>query len=613
MNSEDLEKYKEHLSELSEEELRQRDVYLKGLADGTIQGPPVGYTSIDKPWLKNFTESEITGEIEKCTCYEMLYKHNKDHLNEKAIEYLGKSYTYGDFFDLIEKTKDSLVASGVKAGDVVTICSITTPEVLALFYALNRIGAIPNFVDLRYPPETLKNYINEAKSDYVFTLDLVMPAFRKIINDINVKEVVYINPAGGSYKPLKYLNALKTKKDHLVDKNEKFVSWDKFAKRKAEKTKDFEYQKDYPAAIVHTGGTTGVPKGVVISNDSFNSIVYQVKTARTQERRGWKFLNIMPPFIAYGIGLGLYAPLILGWETVIIPKFDSNDFDKLLAKHKPNGVMGVPAYWFKVMNSKKGKKMDLSFLEDALVGGDKTLSSTEERINQFFQDHNSQATISKGYSMTEASALATFSNKYVNKPNSVGGPLVKTVIAAFEPGTQRELPTGQIGELCIKSPNIMNEYFENEEETKAVRQQHSDGVWIHSGDLGYVDKDGVVFVRDRIKRMIIRSGFKVFPSEIEKRVAKLDYIDSCAVIGIYDPEDVSAPKVYVTVKPGYNVPEEQIENDIMEYLKTVDLPPYFMPVEVEVIDDMPLTLIGKIDYSALKNMHVTGGKNNRRR
>lgn len=612
MNQEDLLKLKEMISSLSEDEKKVRDLYLKGLQDGTLQGPPVGYSSIDKPWLRYFTEEEIMGDIPKMTCYETLYNNNKDHLDDKAIEYLGKSYTYRRFFDLIEKTKDSLVASGVKKGDVVTICSITTPEVLALFYALNRIGAIPNFVDLRYPPETLKNYITEAKSDYVFTLDLVMPAFRKIIDDLNVKEVVYINPANGSYKPLKYLNELKTKKDHLVDKNEKYVNWDVFFRRHAEKVPDFEYQKDYPAAIVHTGGTTGVPKGVVISNDAFNSIVYQAQTARTHEHRGWKFLNIMPPFIAYGIGLGLYTPLVLGWETVIIPKFDANDFVKLLSKHKPNGIMGVPAYWFKVMNSRKGQKMDLSFLEDALVGGDKTLASTEERINQFFKDHNSQATISKGYSMTEASALATFSNKVANKPDSVGSPLVKTTIAAFEPGTHNELPTGQIGELCIKSPNMMNEYFENEEETKQVKQMHEDGEWIHSGDLGYVDSDGIVFVEDRLKRMIIRSGFKVFPSEIEKRVLKLDFIDSCAVIGIYDPEDVSAPKVYFTVKPGYEGDKEETEQFILDYLKTVDLPPYFLPVEAEMIDKMPLTLIGKIDYNALKDMHITGGKNRSR-
>ncbi len=604
MNITELKEYKTKLAKLDELEKKKRDVYLSKIAKGEIQGPQTEYSSINKTSLKYFTEDEIMGDIPKETCYEALYNNNINHKDDVCFEYLERKYTYGEFFELIDKTKEALVASGVKDGDVVTVCSITTPEILALFYALNRIGAVPNFVDLRYPANTIKNYINEAKSDYVFTLDLVMPLFNKISNDIDTKEIIYLNAANGSLKPISFISKLKAKHDKLVSNNKKFVNWDNFINRKAEPTDDVSYVPDKPAAIVHTGGTTGVPKGVVLSNDDFNSIIYQVKTARTKQRRGWKFLNIMPPFIAYGLGLGLYAPLVLGWNTVIIPKFEANDFSKLLKKHKPNGVMGVPAYWLNVMNDKKNKKLNLSFLDDVLVGGDKTPSAIENRINQYLKDHNSNAILSKGYSMTEASSLATFSNRIANKPESVGIPLVKTTIAAFEPGTQNELPVGEVGELCIQSTNMMVEYFENEEETEKVKQLHEDGYWIHSGDIGYVDKDGIVFVNDRIKRMIIRSGFKVFPSEIEKRINKIHFINSSAVVGIPDAVDVTVPKLYVTLKEGTYVTKEQALETINRFFDEVDLPPYFRPTEIEIIDQLPLTLIGKVDYDKLKDLSV---------
>ena len=607
MNKEDLIKYKEKLAELSEEDKKARDLHLRDLADGTKQGPPVGYSEVDKPWLRFYTDEEILGDVPRLTCYEALYTNNKDRMNEKAFEYLGRNYTYGEFFELIEKAKKALVSTGVKKGEVVTICSITTPEILALFYALNRIGAIPNFVDLRYPPETIKNYLNEAKSDRVFTLDLVMPLFDKIIDDTETKEVVYLSATNGSNLLLRALGGLKAKTDKLVSKNPKYTSWKQFISRNDKDIEDFKYEYRYPAAIVHTGGTTGVPKGVAISNDAFNSIVYQVKTARTHERKNWKFLNIMPPFIAYGLGLGLYAPLVLGWETVIIPKFDADEFAKLLIKHKPNGVMGVPAYWQKIMNNPKYKDIDLSYLEDVLVGGDKTPSAVEEQINKFLKEHHSIAKLHKGYSMTEASALATFSNDQANKPESVGIPLVKTNIAIVEPGTQNPVPTGEIGEICIQSTNLMNEYVDNEEETKKVLQTHVDGEYVHSGDIGKVDKDGFLFVEDRIKRMIIRSGFKVFPTEIEKRILTLDFVAMCAVIGVHDDVDVHAPKVFFTLKPDAGISKEEAEQKVREFTENADLPPYFMPVDYEVINEMPLTLIGKVDYDKLKEYEISGG------
>lgn len=601
MNKEDLIEYKEKIVKLSEEEKIERDLYLRKLSTGELQGPPVGYPSIDKPWLKYYTEEEVKASIPQKTCYEMLLENNINYKEEVAFEYLQKNIKYKDFFNMIERTKKALLSSGVKKGDIVTVCSITTPEILALFYALNRIGAVPNFIDVRYTSESIKEYITETKSSKLFTLDLCIPKIKNILSETEVDEVIYINPANTAPKFITLISKIKSKFNKIVPKNNKYVDWNTFINRNTVDDYEFKYEKDYPAAIVHTGGTTGVPKGVLLSNDDFNSVAFQTTVAGTSQRRGYKFLNIMPPFIAYGLGLGLYAPLVLGWRTVIIPDFDAKNFSKLLRKHKPNGVMGVPIYWESVMNDEKMKNYSLDFLEDVLVGGDKTQPSFEQKINEFLKSHNSNAILSKGYSMTEASALATFSNKNVNEYGSVGAPLVKTTVAAFEPGTHAELNTGETGELYIKSTNLMVGYYNNDDETKKVKQEHVDGEWVHSGDIGYVNEDGVVFVKDRIKRMIVRSGFKVFPSEIEKNISSIDYIETCAVVGIPDEKDVTAPKAYIVVNKNCNKSESEIIDDIYAKLKISNLPPYFEPTEIEIIDEMPTTLIGKIDYQELIN------------
>ena len=602
MKTSDLDKLKEKISNLSEEEKIKRNLYLKKLANGTFQGPPTGHASIDQLSLRFFSDDEISHKIPSKTCYQMMYDSNKNHPNDIVFEYLGKKYTYAQFFKMIENAKRALMASGVKKGEIVTVCSVTTPEVLALFYALNRIGAIPNFVDIRYTSQSIKENLIESKSSKLFTLDIALPKIDPILSGTPVEEVVAINPVASANPVIKVVGTIKKGKAKGLKHKDKYVNWNTFIKRNGVNSPDFDYEKDYPAAIVHTGGTTGVPKGVILSNDDFNSVAYQTTVARTQQRRGWKFLNIMPPFIAYGLGLGLYSPVVLGWETVIIPSFDPKEFSKLIMKHKPNGVMGVPIYWDSVMNDPKMKNADLSFLEDVLVGGDKVQPAYEDRINQFLKEHNSPATLSKGYSMTEASALATFSNKIANKPESVGIPLVKTKVAAFHPGTQNELECEEWGELCIQSDNMMIEYFDNEEETNKVKQKHTDGYWIHSGDIGYVDSEGYVFVKDRIKRMIVRSGFKVFPIEIERVVSSIPFVEHCAVIGIPDSKDVTAPKLFVTLKNIYNVSPDKIKDMIFDYIRNSNIPPYFEPVEIEILDEMPKTDIGKIDYETLSKM-----------
>ena len=601
MTKEDLLKLKEKLSKLDEQEKKQRDLYLRGLASGEIQGPPVGHASIDKPWLKYYSESKVIEDAPKLTCYRNLYENNKNNLDDVAIEYYGNKITYRELFENIDKTAQAFQTQGIKKGDIITICSVTTPEIIYAFYALNKIGAISNMIDPRYPKKAISNYLKEVNSKCFITLDLVYPKVGDILDDSCVDKTIVFSPTNSIPKPLKIISGIvDTFKGKKVDipYSRKIVDWNDFIKKRNDiKVDEAEYVDDFPAAIVHTGGTTGTPKGVVLTNSNFNNGTIQMRASAPFATRGYRYLNIMPPFIAYGIILGLTAPITLGWHTIVVPQFDANKFDQLLLKHKPNGIIGVPAYWESVMKSKKIK--DLSFVKNVLLGGDKTKAEFEKRLGKYLNEHNSNADIGKGYSMTEAGACGTFSTREANELDSVGIPLSKTTISAFKPGTNEELSYGEVGEIYIKTPTAMKEYFENPSETDKVKVKHEDGYWIHSGDLGYINKDGIVFIKDRIKRMIIRSGFKVFPSEIENLFLTHPGVECCTVVGIPDDVEVSVPKVHLVLKQDYIGKEDVVREQLKEMFINSDLPSYFEPVSYKFRDSIPLTNLGKVDFISL--------------
>lgn len=563
-----------------------------------------GFASQDKPWLKYYTDEQISEIAPKMTVYECMRANNKDHLDDIAFEYYGNKIIYRKLFSNIDKAQKSFEEMGVKKGDIVTICSITTPEIIYSFYALNKIGAISNMIDVRYTKQAIEEFLNEVESKYFITLDICYPKIEDILDKTKVEKTILVSPINSIPKLLKVgakISDFVKGKKLSIPYSESIIDWNNFIYDKdITNTNSVSFDENQPVAIVHTGGTTGIPKGVLLSNENFVNAAIQIKNSSVKADRNYKFLNIMPPFIAYGIVLGLNTPITLGWNTTVIPQFDANKFDELLMKHKPNGIMGVPAYWQTVMKSKKMQTEDLSYVKNILLGGDRINPEFEKKLNKFLLEHNCDAGVGKGYSMTEASACATFSTKEANELDSVGIPLTKTVISIFEPGTTKELPYNEVGEICIKTPTMMLKYFGKEEETNNVKVMHDDGYWIHSGDLGYINENGILFVKDRIKRMIIRSGFKVFPSEIENLFIKHPYVESCAVVGIPDEVDVTAPKACVVLKEEYKNQTEETKAQLLDMFENSTLPPYFKPIKFDFRDKLPLTDIGKVDFVSLQ-------------
>ena len=566
----------------------------------TTQNPV--YASQAKPWLKYYDQKFIDQTLPALSAFEYVCQRSKNHLNDTALDYYGRKFAYADLIVNVKKTAAALRGAGVKKGDIITVVSIMTPEIIALFYAADMMGATLNLVDPRYSVEGIREYIEEVDSHLLVCLNVVYERCRQAAKRTNVEKVIVLSPAD-SLPPVMAVGYKLT----TPDKNKyasNVIRWKQFIKGgEGQSTAAEPYDPDHACVVVHTGGTTGSPKGVMLTDDCFNGIALQFQAYPKLFHRGQKLMNIMPPFIAYGFACGIHLPLVLGFTVVIIPNLDPDKLGSLVLKHKPEHMFGVPTHYQQLASDPKLRDKDLSFIINYAAGGDSLSRGAEQTVNDFLAAHGARYPIAKGYGMTEVSSAATVAAGLDNKPGSVGIPMVNTVVAAFEPGTDQELPIGQRGELCISGPCLMKGYYNKPEETAILLRRHPDGrVWAHTGDMGYLDEDGFVFLDSRIKRMIIRhDGFKVFPSMIENVVSRHPAVHQCSVVGCTDKDHVQGrlPFVYIVLKADTTAKKKQVIREL-ERMCAEELPEYVQPVAYKFISSMPMTPVGKVDYRQLE-------------
>ncbi len=566
----------------------------------TTQNPV--YASQAKPWLKYYDQKFIDQTLPALSAFEYVCQRSKNHLNDTALEYYGRKFTYADLIVNVKKTAAALRGAGVKKGDIITVVSIMTPEIIALFYAADMIGATLNLVDPRYSVEGIREYIEEVDSHLLVCLNVVYERCRQAAKRTNVEKVIVLSPAD-SLPPVMAVGYKLT----TPDKNKyasNVIRWKQFIKGgEGQSTAAEPYDPDHACVVVHTGGTTGSPKGVMLTDDCFNGIALQFQAYPKLFHRGQKLMNVMPPFIAYGFACGIHLPLVLGFTVIIIPNLDPAKLGSLVLKHKPEHMFGVPTHYQQLASDPKLRDKDLSFIINYAAGGDSLSRGAEQTVNDFLAAHGARYPIAKGYGMTEVSSAATVAAGLDNKPGSVGIPMVNTIIAAFEPGTDRELPIGERGELCISGPCLMKGYYNKPEETAILLRRHPDGrVWAHTGDMGYLDEDGFVFLDSRIKRMIIRhDGFKVFPSMIENVVSRHPAVHQCSVVGCADKDHTQGrlPFVYIVLKADTTAKKKQVIREL-ERMCAEELPEYVQPVAYKFISSMPMTPVGKVDYRQLE-------------
>lgn len=560
------------------------------------------YASEQRPWLAFYDSKYINQTLPACTAFEYVCQQNKGRLNETALEYFGRKITYADFIVQVKRTTAALRAMGVQKGEILTVVSVMTPEIIYLFYAADRMGATLNLVDPRYSAEGIHDYITEVNSRILVCLNVTYDRCVQAAKRTHVEKVLVLSPANSLPMPLQLGYKMKNPDRNRYASN--VIHWNDFIQKgKGQNTTAEPFDPAHACVVVHTGGTTGSPKGVMLSDSNFNAIAQQFAAFDQLMCRGQKLMNIMPPFIAYGYACGVHLPLSLGLTVLIVPNLDPAKLGSLVLKHKPEHMFGVPSHYQQMAADPKLKDADLSFIRNYAAGGDSIAQGAEQTVNDFLAAHGVQHAMAKGYGMTEVSSAATAAAGHNNKPGSVGIPLVNTLVSVFDPGTDHELPIGQRGELCISGSTLMLGYYGMPEETANLLRRHSDGrVWAHTGDLGYMDEQGFVYVESRIKRIIIRhDGFKVFPSMIENVISRHPAVQQCSVVGCADKEHVQGrlPFVYLVLEPSAVAKKKQIIRELRE-MCAEGLPEYVQPIAYKFISSMPMTPIGKVDYRRLE-------------
>ena len=576
-----------------------------------------GYASIDKPWQKYYSKEAITASIPELTAYQYMVSQNKDNLSTKAIMYYGKKISYKNYIDMIDETARRLYNIGVTEGEVVTVMSVANPELEVLFYALNKLGAVINLIDVRSDYKQIKKYLMEVKSSTVVVMDNFLPEFDKCMEDEDidniVENVITLSPYNSVLFPFNVLAEKKSRKEDSnlyskideTKKKNKYMTWnDLMSVHKYRYPRYPRYKKNMVAALVHTGGTTGVPKTVKLSNENFNAMAIQYKSLNANYNKGDTFLNGIVPFVAYGIVVTIHMPMCLGMTNIIAPILSPKEFTEFMIKYKPNHTATVPTYVEHFIEDEKANSMNWKCIKHIGVGGESFTRTQEQEVKDFLKNHNSSGSIDKGFGMTELSGTSVTCMGNVNKFTSLGIPLPLNTYGIFERGTDKELKYGEEGEICITGPTEMIGYLDNEEEEGKIIKIHSDGKkWIHSEDVGIIDEDGFLFFKGRYKRLIPHGGFKLYPSYIEGVIMKHPDIDNCCVISIPDKVYGASPEAHVVIKKDSVSELKKLKEELIKLCQD-KLPSYSQPEDFIFEEDLPLTSVGKVDYKKVEKMRI---------
>lgn len=558
--------------------------------------------SVDKPWLKYYSEEAINAPLPECTIYEYLVENNKDYLSDVAMNYMGRKISYKELFENIDKAAASFQKVGVKEKEIVTVALPSIPEAIYCVYALNKIGAVANMIHPLAGKDETINYINEVQSRIVVIFDGAYDAIAKDISRTSAEMVIVASPADSLPITLKLVYNLKVKRIRF-DGN-LFKNWDSFI-RDGKGTTVKSVKKDYHemAIISHTGGTTGVPKGCMLSDYSTNAIVRQLQIILPYARQD-VCLVVLPPFVNYSLVDSMIGMIDIGITAALVPKYEPEKFPEYMRKFNPNHISSIPAYWEAIMNYVPTKRDDWTCLKNAYYGGEAMSVENENAVNKVMKSAHSGAILCKGMGATELVSAATMTGTGYNAPGSAGIPLVCVNCKIVDPESNRELNYYEEGEICFSGVSLMIGYFNNQEETDRIIKVHDDGNrWLHTGDIGYIDRDGLIFITGRIKRIIMTKGrdgqvTKLFPDRIERIIYSHKKVDLCCVVGLPDRDRINYPKAFIVLNDVENA--ENVKKEILDLCRK-NLPGYMVPEEIEFVVDLPRTQRGKIDYRALQS------------
>lgn len=565
------------------------------MTDNTITTPRT-------PWYDHMEGIPTHLDYFDGTMFEAVELIATKYPNKVAFDFMGKSTTYKRLVDEVHACAKSLKTLGVREGDKVTIAMPNCPQAIFMFYAVNLIGAIANMIHPLSAEKEIEFYLNESESITAITLDQFYHKFEKIRARTTIVNIIIASIKDELSKPVKvgYMMT-EGRKQEKIPKDAPVIRWNDFIKMSKACFYNYRVTRkpEDPAVILYSGGTTGTTKGIVLTNLNFNALGKQVIAANPMFEPGDKMLAAMPLFHGFGLGVCIHTMLMSGGRCILVPRFTPESYAKLITKYKCNFIAGVPTLYEALLRIPSMNGKDLSHLKGVFSGGDSLSIELKKKLDAFLKEHHGSIQVREGYGTTETVTACCLTPPSKAKEGSIGIPFPDTYIKIVEPDTDKELPYGEEGEILLAGPTVMKEYMDKPEETAKTLRTHADGLtWVYTGDLGYMDDEGFIYFRGRSKRMIVSSGYNIYPGQIENILDANDYVQMSCVIGIPDEIKMQAVKAFVMLKP--KVPAtDAMKEVLMDYCKE-HIAKYAIPKEIEFREELPKTLVGKVAYRVLE-------------
>jgi len=558
--------------------------------------------ALKRPWATHVGDVPLELDYFDGSMYEAIEKIAIKYPKYIAFDFMGRTTTYARLVDEIKKCAKSLKTIGVRAGDKVTIAMPNCPQAIFMFYAVNLVGGIANMIHPLSAEKEIEFYLNESESVTAITLDQFYHKFENVRQHTKVVNIIIASVKDELSKPMRtgYMFT-EGRKIAKIPKEAPVIRWNDFMRLGRHCFYNYSVTRrgEDPAVILYSGGTTGVTKGIVLTNRNFNALGQQVIAANPMFRPGDKMLAAMPLFHGFGLGVCVHSMLSQGGRCILVPRFTPKSYAKLITKKKCNFIAGVPTLYEALLRLEDMEKADLSSLKGVFSGGDSLSIELKKKLDKFLYAHGAPIQVREGYGTTETVTACCLTPPHMFKEGSIGVPFPDTYIKIVEPDTDRELPFGEEGEILLAGPTVMKEYMNHPAETAQTLRTHADGkTWVYTGDLGVMDEEGFVYFRGRAKRMIISSGYNVYPSQIENILDAHTMVQMSCVIGVPDAYRIQKTKAFVKLAAGVEATEETREI-LMAYCRK-NIAKYAMPYDIEFREELPKTLVGKVAYRILE-------------
>jgi long-chain acyl-CoA synthetase len=560
-----------------------------------------------KPWLKFYGHVPECLNYPRVTMYEALMNTVNRYPDAIAYDFLGYTSTYRQFGKEIDHCANALASLGIKKGDRITISMPTSPQGIICFYAVNKLGAIASMIHPLSPPEEIAFYLNSSRSTLALTLDAFYNKFSEVKKKTSLSILVLarIPDYLGAIKKIGF-NLTKGRKIPKVPKDPMVRWWSDLMKVSHPQVPKAEMDTNEMAVILYSGGTTGIPKGIMLSNMNFISEGMQVSAWGNLTKHD-SMLAILPIFHGFGLGVCINAVFMGGSKSILVPQFTPEIVTKLIKAKRPNVVVGVPTLFDALSRNPLFQNTDLSCLRATFCGADSLPRTVKERFESVVKKQGGDIQLLEGYGLTEAvtAIMATPLNEY--REGSIGIPFPDMLAKIVKVESMEEAPIGEDGEICLHGPAVMLGYLDHQEDTANVLKRHPDEkIWLHTGDIGTMDKDGFFYFKLRLKRMIKSSGMNVYPSQVEEVLYQHPDVDKACIIGVPDESQVQRVKGFVVLKELSKAGPE-MEKELIEHCRK-HLIKWSCPREIEFRSALPMTLIGKVAYKELEQEEIARPK-----